>query len=72
MEKKKGLTKGTSYAVLSFKLHIPTRRSLYSSIKWNLVMTMDKGVLVCRWGGYGRSWAESIRSSVLDSKFSAP
>lgn len=51
---------------------MPTRRSLYNSIKWNLVMTMDKGALVCRGGGYGRSWAESIKSSVLDSKFSIP
>jgi hypothetical protein len=39
------LTRGTSYVVFSFKLHMPTRRSLYSSIKWNFVMTIDKGVL---------------------------
>ena len=69
---KRPLTRGTSYVVFSFKLHIPTRWSLYSSIKWNLVMTMDMGASACRCEGYGRSWVESIKSSVLDSKFSVP
>lgn len=48
-------TKGISYVVFSFKLHMPTRQSLYSSIKWNFVMAMDMGVLACRCEGYGRS-----------------
>lgn len=72
IRRKKTLTRGTSNVVFPFKLHIPTRWSLYSSIKWNLVMTMDRRVLDCRCGGYGRSWVESIRSSVLDSKFNVP